>query len=78
MSTTFQMSHPSVWKCIDKIRDQQKATDTKVEELNAGAPAPRPRPAYAGVNARLRTIVDRYNNTPIAMYLRGIAHNFSL
>ncbi len=60
------------------MRDIQQTTDTRVEQLAAGAEPPRRRPTYADVTRRLENIIHNYQNTNNEHFLRSVAHNFSL
>jgi hypothetical protein len=67
--------HPTIWKFIDGLKQEQSANELKIEQFLSGHPLPQGRKVYKDVAMRIKTIVSDYGNRPHLDYLRGIAHN---
>lgn len=70
--------NPSVFKCIDALKIEQKRHESRIHRLNSGEqPNPRKR-KYRDLNDRILDLVTKYEERERVSYLRGIAHNFQL
>lgn len=76
LQTELGMSHPTLWKFIGGIRTVQKGRDHVYEQFVRGDQPPTKRTKYVQADARIKTIVESYNERNILEYLRGISHNF--
>jgi len=71
------MPHPTIWKFIEKIQDEQSVVEMKLNQIVAGTPVPPRRRRYRDLERRLLSIVEDYENRTVPDYLLGIAHNIA-
>ena len=67
--------HPSFWKFIDIMKQEEGIVQAGVLQNQGGHPPPSHRKRYANNHARILRIVDDYANRGRINYLRSIAHN---
>jgi len=67
--------HPTIWRFIDAIKEEQSVTEMKINQLVAGIPSQPRRRKYRNLEKRLLNIVENYENQSVSEYLLGIAHN---
>lgn len=70
-------SHPTVWKFISSLKDEQALNEGKIEQYVAGANPPPSKKVYRDTAVRIQRIVQDYDNRDRMDYLRGLAHNFN-
>jgi hypothetical protein len=71
-------AHPSIWKLIETIKEEQSLTEMKMAQIIAGGNPSEPRrKKYRELEDRLLNVVSNYGNDPISDYLTGIAQNIS-
>ncbi|ESN98187.1 hypothetical protein HELRODRAFT_177435 [Helobdella robusta] len=70
-------SHPTVWKFISSLKDEQALNEGKIEQYVAGANPPPSKKVYRDTAVRIKRIVQDYDNRDRMDYLRGLAHNFN-
>jgi len=69
------MKHPTIWKFIEKLKEEQSFNEMKLNQLIAGTPAQPRKRKYRDLEDRLLKIVEDYGNLTVSDYLLGIAHN---
>ena len=69
--------HPSIWKIITNIADEEQHVQQRREQLVAGHAAPGRKKRYVDRDAKILRIVQSYDNREPLEFLRGIAHNLS-
>jgi hypothetical protein len=70
--------HPTIWKFINGLKQEQSLNDFKINQYLAGEEPPAQRRKYRECAKRITTIVQDYGQRPLLDYLVGIAYNFSL
>lgn len=76
-SSTLNVIHPSIWKCIEAFKKEESLNKIHVEQFIAGYSMGVKR-KYKDFAERLKNVCDDYHNRITEDYLRGIAHNFQL
>ena len=71
-------SNLTIWKFLDSLKKVVKVCDCDYELFVAGHNAPRKRRKYEDADARILTIVNRYDPPTVLEYLRGLSHNFQM
>jgi hypothetical protein len=72
------ISHPSISKLADKIRQEQSKFEIDIEQVRQGH-EPKPKKAsYKKVDDRIKRLVQAYDNNNLAQYLKGLAANVTL
>jgi hypothetical protein len=72
------ISHPSVSKLANKIRQEQSKFEIDIEQVRQGH-EPKPRKAsYRKLDDRIKRLVQAYDNNDLAQYLNGLAANVTL
>uniref|UniRef100_A0A915I2P6 Uncharacterized protein n=1 Tax=Romanomermis culicivorax TaxID=13658 RepID=A0A915I2P6_ROMCU len=66
-------SHPTIWKFISTLKNQQSFNEARIEQYLAGQAPPPGKKKYRDCNARLRAIVNDFDNHNLLDYLRGIS-----
>lgn len=69
-------SHPTIWKFLETLKDEQARNEAIREQYIAGAEPPRKK-KYKDTALRIQRIVNDFENCELLDYLRGIAHNLS-
>lgn len=69
-------AHPTIFKFISCLRQEQSLNEMKIEQYIAGQEPPRGRRQYRDCAARIQRIVNDYANRELIDYLRGLAHNY--
>jgi hypothetical protein len=77
-SELISASHPTIWKFIGALKDEQSSNEGKIERFIAGATIQSSKKRYRDVAKRLQRAVQNYGNLEIIDYLRGLAHNIGL
>jgi len=77
-SALLGADHPTIWRFINAIKEEQSVTEMKLNQLVAGTPAPLSRRKYRDLDKRLLKVVETYDQVPVSEYLLGIAHNTKL
>ena len=72
---TVGASHPSFWKFIEKLIQEQRLHRVSLLQVFGGQPAPPAWRQYFDANQRLIRIVDNFPNLDAMQYLRSIAYN---
>ena len=75
---SFNMQHPTIWKFITGLREEQNHRDTVMEGLIAGNQPQPVRRRYRELQAKILTIVNDFDNREVNDYVRGIANNITL
>jgi hypothetical protein len=70
--------HPTIWKFINGLQQEQSFNELKLEQYSAGQQPPPGKKVYREVAKRIKTVVQDYTNRTRLDYLRGIAQNLSL
>lgn len=68
--------HPSIWRLLNKLQEEQSFIERRIEQLNAGHEELR-RKKYADLDKRLKNVVERFEKLDELEYLRSIAHNLA-
>ena len=76
-SSLIGADHPSLWKFIEKLKQEQSHTEFRLNQAAAGALPPAKRVKYRDLDARLTNIVSEFGTISLADYLAGIALNIS-
>jgi hypothetical protein len=71
----LQSSKPSIWKLIIALRKDSAIYDVKLEQLIAGAAGQSSKKIYNDTAAKLKRIVDTFQERTPLEFLRGVAHN---
>ncbi|KAL3096198.1 hypothetical protein niasHT_026138 [Heterodera trifolii] len=58
----FSCTHPTIWRFIDTIRCEQKATDADMARCVMGEAAPQKKTKYRNADARILRLAQRYND----------------
>jgi hypothetical protein len=74
-SSLLAGTHPTIWRFIDAIKDEQSVTEMKIGQLVAGTPSQPRRRKYRDLDKRLLSIVEDFENRSVSEYLLGIANN---
>nr|XP_004227365.1 uncharacterized protein LOC101242881 [Ciona intestinalis] len=74
-SSLVSSNHPTLWKFIDKLKDEQGRNEAVIEQYVAGEDLPPRKKKYRDAAERLRRVVSDYPNREMLDYLRGVAHN---
>jgi hypothetical protein len=69
--------HPSFWKFVEKIKNEQSHTEHYLNQLESGVPSQSKRKKYKDLDKRILNIVEKYSSIPLTTYLIGIAQNLS-
>lgn len=72
----LQCSNPTIFRCLNAIKMEQKRNEDFIARLSAGENPPPQKKKYKAVSDRIKRIVNNYNGQNIEEYLRGLAHNF--
>ena len=67
--------HPSVWKFVDSLRNQQALTANTMQRIQRGRSF-RPKPTEAAMNTRIVNLITSYTRATADSFLRGIAFNY--
>ena len=67
--------HPSIWKLITSLPDEERSSSRRREQLVAGHDAPARKKRYVDRDRRLLRLVEDYDVEEPLVFLRGIAHN---
>ena len=76
-SSLVGADHPSLWKLIDKLKQEQSYTEFRLNQAAAGAPNKAKRIKYRDLDARLSNIVSKFGTISLTDYLTGVAFNVS-
>ena len=76
-SAEVNCHHPTLWKLIENIRNEQQSTEENLERMHAGQDGPTRKERYRKVDQRLRSAVTTFEQCPPLEFLRGIAHNLA-
>ena len=79
--SVLQCSRPTVFKCINALRLEQKRNEDEIARLVAGELPPPQKKKYRDLNRRIKGIVSGYDvvgRSNIVRYLHGLAHNCGL
>lgn len=74
---TVGINHPTLWRFLDVLRQEEALNRMTILQMLGGHPAPAVRRRYADANQRILRLVDNYANLRL-QYLRSIAHNLGL
>lgn len=77
-SSLLGAHHPTIWKFINGLRDQQSLNELKIEHYIAGNLPKKGRKKYRDTAARIKIIVEDYHGREMSDFLQGIAHNLKL
>lgn len=69
---------PSIFRCINALKIEQKHCEAQIERLVAGQGAPPRKRKYKQLDERISRIVHQYASRTTFQYLRGIAYNFKM
>ena len=72
------MPHPTIFKLIDGLKQQQSLTAMNIEKSNTDEPIAASRENYVYAAKYLKPAVSKYGNRSTLDYLRGVAHNLTL
>jgi hypothetical protein len=76
-SSLLDAHHPSIWRFIDGLKNDQSLRQMQVEQYLAGVEPPSGRKRYRQAASNLKKNVAKYGQIPIIDYLRSVAHNLS-
>jgi hypothetical protein len=77
-SSLLNAQHPSIWKFIDGLKEDQCLRQLQAEQYLSGLEPPARRKKYRQAAAKLKKNVAKFGRILIIDYLRSIAHNLSL
>lgn len=69
-------SHPTIWKFLMALKNEQSLNEAKIEQYFAGNEPPTMKKRYRDSSKRIQRIVSDYSNRNLLDYLRGLAHNY--
>ena len=69
--------HPSLWKFIEKLKEEHAHTTFLLNQATAGTPPPQKRRKYRDLDQRLLNVVQNFGNISLNEYLTGISCNLS-
>ncbi|XP_022161694.1 uncharacterized protein LOC111027604 [Myzus persicae] len=75
-SSLLGANHPSIWKFIEGLQNQQSLNQFQINQYIAGLPPAQERRCYRDTAFRIKEIVEDYGNRDTSDYLQGIAHHF--
>lgn len=78
IQASLDCEHPSVWKCIKFLQLEEAWTITKDEMINTGQLIRKERKEQKEKTERLKTLVERFSETPLLDFLRGVSYNIAL
>jgi len=73
---TCATTYPNIFRFIDALKKQQGLHNFEITQLIAGSSGNQKNNKYAAISARIKTIVNDFENRNVIDYLRGIAYNF--
>ena len=76
-STMFRQTHPPIWKFISTLKLDKPYNRMLIAQMLAGSAPPSQKRVYRDVNARITTLVKRYNNGSIILLLRDISYDLA-
>ena len=74
-NSILQCSRPTIFKCINALKLEQKSNEDVIARLNVGQGGPPQKKTYRDTNKRILDIVNSYNGENLIRYLHGLAHN---
>ena len=77
-SSLLSADHPTIWKFIDGIQQEQSLNELKVNQYLAGVSPPMGRKKYRDAAKRIMKIVEKYSQRDPIEYLSSIASNLKL
>ena len=69
------IKHPSVCKLVAKLRKEQSDWELTIEMVMSGVELRKQKKKYQKLNARISSLVDKYNAYTTVDFLRAVAHN---
>ena len=75
--SSLSCSHPSFWKFIEQLKKEEALQHFSVVQLMCGASV-LGRKKYRTCNARIQTLMSRYQTMTTVDFLRAIAHNITV
>ncbi|CAI6347281.1 unnamed protein product [Macrosiphum euphorbiae] len=75
-SSLLGANHPSIWKFIEGLQNQQSLNEFQINQYIARLPPAQGRRCYRDTALRIKEIVKDYGYRDTSDYLQGIAHNF--
>ncbi len=76
-NTIVGKCHANLFEFILAMRSEQGSTERIREQHRNGRRVAVPIRRYVNINARIRDVVNDYQNRPIIDYLKAIAHNLN-
>ena len=76
-SSLLDAHHPSIWKFIVGLKNDQSLRQLQVEQYLSEIEPPAGRKKYRQSASHLKKIVAKFGQIPIIDYLRSVAHNLS-
>ena len=73
----FRQTHPPIWKFISTLKLDKPYNRMLIAQMLAGSAPPSQKRVYRDVNARIATLVKRYNNGSIILFLRNISYDLA-
>ncbi len=77
-STLLGADHPSIWKFIDNLKNEQSLNELELNQLISGTHPIQRNKTYKDVAKKISNIVGKYQEMPILDYLKGISNNLKL
>lgn len=71
------VDHPTIWKFIDGLRSLQYTLDYEYERFVNGNEPSKKRKKFQECDARIKEVVESYENRTMDEFLSGIARNFA-
>ncbi|KAL3085958.1 hypothetical protein niasHS_009000 [Heterodera schachtii] len=78
LQRAFSCHHPSVWRFIDIIRQEQKKIDADYALFVAGHDPPPKCKKYREADERILTLTQNYNPLNIIEFLIGVSRNYQM
>ena len=80
LQRAFNCHHPSIWNFINKLEKFQKDRDLDHAKFIAGEADPTKRAEYVRADAKILTILERYDNNKLTVReaLLGLSANYRM
>lgn len=78
VQSLMSCSHPTIWKFIEVLWNEQKSRDAEYALYVAGEAPPEKSKKYRDADKRILKIFDRFNPINIGEFLLGMARNCAM
>ncbi|XP_065321616.1 uncharacterized protein LOC135929050 [Gordionus sp. m RMFG-2023] len=77
-SSHISSHHPTIWKFIKTLKDEDSLNSYKLEQYSLGLLAPVSKKEYRERSKRILLIVEDFHSRTMMDYLRALSHNLNL